>query len=177
MAIVCATAMFVLGRAPGHAAGWQYIVTFWPGIVLLGAVVLRRAPHPALVMTLVVILMGTFAWEWQQFYRRSYSAQRVAVEEVSNATLVVADCMLRGYTPGAAMWVPKDSEFLLAARDGRPAPPIPEGADRSRAFLLHVEGCPVGVRDVDGLLQSLGLVRSGTVGPIGYVMVERLQPR
>jgi hypothetical protein len=176
-ALLCATVAYAIGRTPPHAAGWEYVIAFWPGLVLLGAVAVRHTSRPALVLLLIAILIGTYAVRWTQVYRTAYTGQRIAVAELSHATLVVADCMLRGYTPGATMWVTRRAEVLLASRQDPQPPPIPDGADLSRAFLLHVEGCSVGVRDVDGLLASLNLRRGTRVGPVGYVEVERLQAR
>jgi hypothetical protein len=173
------TTAFVLGRVPPHAAGWQYVIVFWPSVVLLAAVIVRRlgTRQAAVALLVVAAIIGANAVRWEHKYSDQYVRQRRAVREVSRATLVISDCLLRGYTPGAAMWVPPGSLFLLAAPGGATPPPIPPEADRSRPVLFDADGCLPAVTNVDGLLSTLGFVRGRRIGPIGPIRVYRLTAR
>jgi hypothetical protein len=173
-ALLGATAAYVSSSTPAHARGWQYIVLFWPSIVLLGAVLLRNRSSAALTLFVVAALLGTYAWQWQRLWHDNFAAQRRAVDALADATLVVADCPMRGYTPGAAWWVPDNADFLLGARGSAPPPASPPVVDTTEAFLLHGERCRPPV-DVAPVLRQLGLVRGERIGPVGSVQLYRLE--
>lgn len=176
-ALVAATAMFLAGSSPFHARGWQYVIAFWPAIVLLGTVVVtRNLAQPAFMLIVVVMLLGVSVLRSGQVAEYDYRWQRNAVEEVSGATLVVADCLMRGYTPGATMWVPRESRVLLVAPGDVAPPALPQGADASRPLLLHADDCRPAVQNIDRVLETLGFVRGVSVGRIGFVDVFRLEP-
>ena len=177
-ALVGATAAYLLGRAPSHAVGWQYVIIYWPGFVILGAALIRRkAARPALTLAIVVLLLGTYAWRWDALYSDQRASGRRAADAVSDATLVVADCLKRGYTPGAGRLVQPDARFLLLARDpAAPPPSIPADADRSRPVLLHTDGCQPAAPDIDGLLRRLGYTRGERIGLMGSLWAYRLTP-
>ena len=176
-ALVGATAAYLLHRSPSHAVGWQYVTLFWPGVVLLGAAVVKHNfRRPALALLVVAALLLTFTLRWEHGYSGFFASQRRAVNEVSGATLVIADCLERGSTPGAALWVPSDAKFLLLTRSQTRPPSVPAGADRSKAFLLHSDACTPGNR-IDQRLAELGLRRGAPIGPIGQVNVYPLEAR
>lgn len=177
MAIVAATGAYLLKRSPPHAAGTQYLILFWPGIVVLGAVIVQRNfKRPALTLLVVAALLVTLTARWQHSDETALAPQRFAIKEVSGATLVITDCLEGGSTAGAAMWVPPHSRFLLAAPGTARLPPVPPGTDRSRAFLFHSDACTPG-NGVDRMLAEIGLVRTAPIGPIGRVYVYPLKSR
>ena len=173
-AFVVETAAYLLGRIPGWAVGWDYIVLFWPAIVLLLAAAVRRFARPAIALLVVAAVLGGFSLNLSRSWQGQYALQRRAVATASGATLVIADCLMRGYTPGAAMWVPKRTPFLLTAPGRAQPPPLPAGADLTRAILFHAENCAPAARDIDQLLATLGLARGPTVGPIALIDVYPL---
>jgi hypothetical protein len=173
-AFVVETVAYLLGKTPGWATGWDYIIIFWPAIVLLLAVAARRFARPAITLLVVAALLGGFALNLSHSWQHRYATQRRAVAAASGATLVIADCLMRGYTPGAAMWVPKHTPFLLTAPGSTPPPPLPAGADLSRAVLFHAADCGAAARNIDQLLATLGLARGSAVGPIALIEVYKL---
>jgi hypothetical protein len=173
-ALVVETVAYLLGRIPDWAVGWEYIVLFWPAIVLLFAAGVHKLARPAIALLVVAALLGGFSLNLSRSWQGQYAVQRRAVAAASGATLVIADCLMRGYTPGAAMWVPKHTPFLLTALGSTPPPPLPAGADLSRAILFHAANCAPAARDIDHLLATLGLARGSAVGPIALIQVYRL---
>ena len=156
-AFVAETVAYLLGRTPAWAVGWDYIILFWPAIVLLLATAARTFARPAIALLVVAALLGGFAVDFSRSWQDHYAVQRRAVAAASRSTLVIADCLKRGYTPGAAMWVPKHTPFLLTAPSRTPLPPLPAGADLSRAILFHAANCSPAARNIDQLLATIGL--------------------
>ncbi len=182
IALFGASAAYLLGRAPPHAAGWQYLLLFWPAIVVLGAFAVPAAlavrgslVRPTIVLLAAAVLMGVAGWRFDDAATQVHASQRRAVAEASRATLVVADCSMRGATPGAAMWVPSDASFLLAPPGRADVPPVPRGADRARPLLFHTPDCEPAVTDIAGMLDTLGFARGARIGWIGPVEVFRLE--
>ncbi len=173
-AFVVETVAYLLGKTPAWAVGWDYIILFWPAIVLLLATAARRFARPAIALLVVAALLSGFAVNLSRSWQGHYASQRRAVTIASHSTLVVADCLMRGYTPGAAVWVPKTTPFLLTAPGHAQPPPIPAGADLSRAVLFHAASCRPAAADIDQLLATLGLARGPAVGPIGSIRVYEL---
>jgi hypothetical protein len=171
--------VYTLGRAPDHAVGRHYVIVFLPPLVVIATAVASRAARPALVLAAGVALVGAYAWQWNDTYESAWRHQRLAVDAVQNTALVVADCPLRGYAPGVAMWVPRNAYFLLTPAGDAAYPPLPPGADTSGAVLAH--GNPrecrgVGDAVIDRRLAELGFSRGALVGNIGKVRILRLEP-
>jgi hypothetical protein len=184
-ALVGASFAYLSGRTPPHAAGWQYFIWFWPAIVVVGAAMLRHRSwgRSALALGVVAVLLVTFSWRWERSNNYLRTGQRHAVAEVAHATLVVADCLEGGTTPGAAMWVRRHAQFLLLAPGAAVPPPIPRGADVTRPLLFQGKvpfqgnSCVPRVANLDQALARLGFVRGARIGPIGFIDVYQLDPR
>ena len=80
--------------------------------LVVAAALASRASRPGLVLAAGVVLMGAYAWQWSEAYESTWRHQRLAVDAVKNSTLVVADCPLSGFAPGAAMWLPGDADAV-----------------------------------------------------------------
>lgn len=179
VSVAGATAAYVLGRTPAHAAGARYIVFLWPAIVLVGtAIVGRRLARPTVVLAVTAGLLLVSSLAWVAVSTDDLAPQRRAIAAVGEATVVVTDCLRRDTTPGATWWAPAATPFLLPEPTSRhQPPPVPPGTDRSRAVLLHTELCPTQNKDYAGsLLRQLGFARGGRIGPIAKVTVYRLEP-
>jgi hypothetical protein len=176
VALLGETAAYLLRKSPAWAVGWQYVILFWPAIVLVFAALVRNLSRARLAVLFVVVagLVGASTWHWQQQRDRTYRGQRRATDAISTATVVVSNCLPRGYSEGAAMWAPPNSRFLLVPKRG-PIPPLPADADPSNAFLLTGAMCKP-TTNADRLAETLGFTRGRRVGPIGFIYLYRLEP-